>query len=335
MSSATGRYTNSPSGYNSGVNRKSPVPDPVMWADVSDERHADLATIGYTQESWDYEQLHKNDKPIVKSPARLKTPPRVRAPPPPPPPAPSGPDWTSGLPSLKDPSVLFLLGCLLAPILLALLAGTLTGSALFEYLVHPIPIVAGVLLFLYLYGVHQGLTTVPEADKLIAAWYLVNGFGFKSIMDTFAGSLQGWSLMTVQYNLLEARYLLPLGSQNAEGLESTPVHLTSLLEIIVMVPLCLIAYALIVRQPSSGYRYAVELATSTLQIAGVWYFYLPLILPTVSDSVTKLLMSDSRVDVYFRGVFGCIICPLIWVVVPSLRIYDVSNILQTRCSKMD
>jgi len=305
-----------------------------MWADISDERHADLATIGYDQPSWDYEQLQKFEKAKAKAepppPPRPKTPPRVRAPPPP-----AGPNWTSGLPNLRDPSVVFLLSCLLAPIFLALFAGTLTSAALFHYLVHPVPIVAGILLFVYLYCVHQGVTSVPEAEKLVAAWYLVNAFGFKSIMDTFAGSLQGWTLMTEQYNLLEARYLLALGSQNSEGLESTPVHLTSLLEILVMVPLCLCAYALIVRQPTSGYRYAAELVSSTFTIAGTWYFYLPLILPTISDSVTKLFTSDSAVDRYFRGVFGCVLCPLIWVVVPSMRIYYVSNILQSQCSKRD
>jgi len=34
----------------------------------------------------------------------------------------------------------------------------------------------------------------------------------------------------------------------------------------------------------------------------------------------QFFTSSDPVELYFRGVFGCVICPLIWIVVPLLRV---------------
>jgi len=135
-------------------------------------------------------------------------------------------------------------------------------------------------------------------------------------MDTFSGSLQAWSLMTLQYNALEGRYILPLSD-----FESNTVHLSSLLEILVQAPLCLWVYYLIVHQGNSALRYAVEFCLCTLQMAGTWYFYLPLLLTPSNKRLMAMLGTDDVIDFYFRGIFGSILCPAVWIVVPMLRIY--------------
>eukprot|EP00940_MAST-03C_sp_MAST-3C-sp2_P000498 g498.t1 len=218
---------------------------------------------------------------------------------------------------LSDPSVLFLAACVVAPLFLEMIDGTLTLSVLKAYLYCGVPVGACLVGVLMIFTQNAP----REAYTPCAMWYLVNGVGFKSAMDTFSGSLQSWSLMTKQYNALEARYAMPLSN-----FESLPVHLTSLLEISVMTPMCLWVFYLIVREPSSARRYVAESSLATLQMAGTWYFYMPLILTSSGDRAARFFHEDSGiVDFYFRGVFGTVICPLIWIIVPLLRLIYASS----------
>ena len=86
-----------------------------------------------------------------------------------------------------DPSFLFLASCLVAPLGLGAYEGTLTVARAQAFFLHPVPLVAALLCAVFLALTHRGKHAY---DEKIAMWYLVNGFGFKSVMDTCSGSLQ-------------------------------------------------------------------------------------------------------------------------------------------------
>eukprot|EP00658_Telonema_sp_P-2_P048967 TRINITY_DN37238_c0_g1_i2.p1 TRINITY_DN37238_c0_g1~~TRINITY_DN37238_c0_g1_i2.p1 ORF type:complete len:263 (+),score=65.30 TRINITY_DN37238_c0_g1_i2:197-985(+) len=206
----------------------------------------------------------------------------------------------SSWPSLADPSVLFLLACVLCPPLVELYEGTYSHEALLEYVLHPLPLLSLMVTALLLLWAHRGEPEVAAGERAVAAWYLVNGVGFKSIMDTMSGSMQAWSLMTKQYNALEPRYARPYYDDPS----AQPVHFCSLLEITVMTPLCLWLYVLIVRSPKSATRFCIEFCLATLQATGTWFFYMPNLLTSHSQDVLKFFSSNNFMDLYLRGVFG-------------------------------
>merc|ERR1712070_940110 len=116
--------------------------------------------------------------------------------------------------------------------------------------------------------------------------------------------------MTDQYSALEKRYAMHMDEQP----EAAAVHLCSLLEATIQAPLCIWLYVLIIRRGGSAARFAVEVSLATLQAAGTWFFYLPLIFTQSRQHVLSLFASEDFIlDVLFRGVFGSIICPLIWI----------------------
>lgn len=224
---------------------------------------------------------------------------------------------TNPMSILLDPSVLFLGSCLVAPLGVELMENNLTSDVVVEYVFHEIPLIAMSVLIVFLAFAHRkGAINLNCGERRVALWYLVNGVGFKSIMDTCSGSAQNWNLMTKQYNALESRYALPL-----ENAVSVPVHLTSLLEICVMTPLCFWVYYLIVREGNTWKRFAVEIVLATLQIVGTYYFYAPLVLTSAGDRARAFLSSNDPLDFYLRGVFGSVLCPLLWVVLPTVRIF--------------
>ena len=218
---------------------------------------------------------------------------------------------------LLDPSVLFLGSCLIAPLGVEFMENNLTSDVVVEYVFHEIPLIAMSVLIVFLAFAHRkGAINLSCGERRVALWYLVNGIGFKSIMDTFSGSAQSWNLMTKQYNALESRYSLPL-----ENAVSVPAHLTSLLELSVMTPMCFWVYYLIVREGNTAKRFAMEIVLATLQIVGTYYFYAPLVLTSAGDRARGFLISNDPLDFYLRGVFGSVLCPLLWVVLPTVRIY--------------
>ena len=179
----------------------------------------------------------------------------------------------------------------------------------------------GLLIMFIAIAHRKGASFKSCTDRRVALWYLVNGIGFKSVMDTFSGTAQSWDLMTKQYNALESRYALSFSDNPV----SVPVHLTSLLEISVMAPLCFWVYYLIVRDGRSSTRYVVELVLATLQIVGTYYFYAPLLFTSAGDRARGFLVSNNPLDFYLRGVFGSVICPLLWIIVPLIRIKSVTR----------
>eukprot|EP01065_Artemidia_motanka_P015669 TRINITY_DN1940_c0_g1_i2.p1 TRINITY_DN1940_c0_g1~~TRINITY_DN1940_c0_g1_i2.p1 ORF type:complete len:267 (+),score=117.84 TRINITY_DN1940_c0_g1_i2:78-803(+) len=220
---------------------------------------------------------------------------------------------------LLDPSWVFGLACVLTPPLMAC-------SPLIEfsqiaprgcdpaaYFVHPLPIVSAILCIAFAMYCQSGKTAkLNGSDTRAANWYLVNAFIFKSIMDTCSGTLQSWGMMTQQYNMLEPRYQYPVSRH-----ESIPVHLTSMLEMFVMVPLCLLTY----RAMHKGYgsRYVYEIVTAVLQMTGTYYFYLAGII-TQGDALVRMGTETNLFDRLFYFTFGNVFCPLLWLVYPCYRI---------------
>merc|ERR1712060_590176 len=97
--------------------------------------------------------------------------------------------------------------------------------------------------------------------------------------------------------------------------ESLPVHLTSALEMAVMVPLCLLTYAAYHRGWSS--RYVLETVTATLQATGTYYFYLAGII-TQGDKLYSMATETNWFDFTFYFCFANVFCPLLWLVVPFM-----------------
>lgn len=224
---------------------------------------------------------------------------------------------------LLDPSWMFGIACVVTPPLLAcspfIEYSDLSprGCDLPTYFSNPAFIVSTVLCILFVYVTQSDGKKISKADRRAAHWYVVNAFIFKSIMDTWSGTLQSWPMMTAQYNALEPRYIMPFSKP-----ESLPVHLTSILELTVMTPLCLATYWGLHRQ--TGWRYTIEAITATLQATGTYYFYLAGII-TQGDALKKMATESNAFDFLFYFIFANVFCPLLWIVVPILRIRTVTQ----------
>ncbi len=98
-----------------------------------------------------------------------------------------------------DPSVMFLSACLIAPLACEVLEndGALPSIDVFvNYVFHEVPLTALSILIMFLSFAHRkGARTLSDCERRVALWYLVNGIGFKSIMDTVSGSLQSWYVL--------------------------------------------------------------------------------------------------------------------------------------------
>lgn len=233
---------------------------------------------------------------------------------------------------LLDPSWIFGLACMLAPPLVSCTPLVSLSKlaprecAISRHFVHPIPIAGLLLCLTWSLYCQQGSVTLSSRDKRVANWYLVNGFVFKSMMDTFSGSLQAWPTMTAQYNLLEPRYQKPLSD-----FDSIPVHLSSLLEIAFQVPLCLLVYR--AYHQGSKHRYVLEIVLATLQAAGTFYFYLAGLI--TEPEKLGMFMNASMFDFVFYCCFGSIFCPLLWIVLPVLCIRSAAGDIARLCESKE
>merc|ERR1712216_644778 len=100
------------------LRRNSPVAKPVWWDQISAERQADLNTIGWDQQSWDYDQERRvapAPKPTPKPTPKPAPIPRAT------PPQPDSP-FVKGLKSVvMSPGGFFWAACLVTPPLLELI----------------------------------------------------------------------------------------------------------------------------------------------------------------------------------------------------------------------
>lgn len=176
---------------------------------------------------------------------------------------------------LRDPTVMFAVWVILAPIgLLAwennLSFSELVSQSLFGYLLAPTMLCSYAYLFLVVALTHSGgqVVQLNARDLRVARWFLMNGVYFNLFLDVVSGQFQANSLMTFQYNLIEPRYIF--GSFDVRG---QSVFWTSMCELFFQSPMCILCYYGYVRGKS--WRRALEIIVSVLHIAGVWWFYVP------------------------------------------------------------
>jgi len=189
------------------------------------------------------------------------------------------------------------------------------------YLYNPTFWGAYVYLFLVLLVTHLfGKTKVLSGQQQrIANWFLCNGVFYNCFLDVFAGQFQIGGLMTEQYNKLEPRYLYGLTNDLPAG---QTVFMTSMLELFIQGPLCLLTYWGFYHNAS--WRYVTGIIVSVLHICGTWYMYIPEILlnfPHVPAD-TKFRFSFDDI-IYFW--FGFCFCSLLWTIIPLTMIFKLSS----------
>lgn len=176
---------------------------------------------------------------------------------------------------LRDPTVVFTIWVVLAPIGLMVLEnehtfGQVVQQSLQGYLLAPTMLCSYAYLFLVVSLAHSGGRTVKLSprDQRVARWFLMNGVYYNLFLDVVSGQFQANSLMTYQYNLIEPRY--KFGPMDVRG---QSVFWTSMCEIFFQSPFCILAYYGYVR--GKAWRRCLEVIVSVLHIAGVWWFYVP------------------------------------------------------------
>lgn len=210
----------------------------------------------------------------------------------------------------KDPTVLFTIGILFMPILLA--EGI---STKFFYIFTPMLWISFLYLVMVLYTVHGNYDEVKlsNRDHRVALWFLMNGVYFNLFFDVVSGQLQLFGEMSVQYNLIEPKYKFGLYQEAGQS-----VFMTSMCELFLQSPLCLITYY--AYHKGKVYKPLLEIIMACLHIAGVWWFYLPEIFNgfPYSGGWPKSLGECFTFHRFLYLWSAYFIFPAIWVVVPFL-----------------
>ena len=177
---------------------------------------------------------------------------------------------------------------------------------------------------------------------LIAHWYLMTGIFFHILLDGLSGLLQINGLMSQQYARLDKRYVLPF---QHEGLV---VHLVSILEMLIMAPLCLSIYigyyqysnksAMNKQDKKKGllWVHSLEIIVSCLQLIGVFFYNGQELIHIVRDDGLQMFDVDYNLqftlDYIFYFWFGTVFCQLIWIIVPIYQIKrahkDIKSIIK-------
>jgi len=166
----------------------------------------------------------------------------------------------------------------------------------------------GLITIVYTFRDNKVLSLSTE-DSHIAAWYLINGFFFNSMMDVFAGQFAAWTTMTPRYHELEPRYAMG-------GYTGAVVFLTSLQELLLQTPCGLALFYAYWR--GSNWRLGVEVIFNCYSVAGVWYFYLSeawLGFPTVHAPITNGSFDTSKAftfEMIYKFWIGFVFFPALW-----------------------
>jgi len=173
--------------------------------------------------------------------------------------------------ALKDPSVLFALLVVKMPLALHAIEkglSTFVQDAA-NYLLSPTMIASYIYFYMVVTVCNQGNPVKLSArDQRAAYWYLMNGVYFTLFFDVFAGQFQVNGLLTSQYNILEPRY--KFGPIDLRG---QSVFWTSMSEICFQSPFAILVYY--AYKQGKAWRRPLEIIFSLIQIAGVWWFYVP------------------------------------------------------------
>ena len=185
-------------------------------------------------------------------------------------------------------------------------------------------------------------------QSLITRWYLLNGLIIHFMMDGISGNYNLFPMMHESYLKLDERFVYPL---SASGVIAT---LTMHLELLTMVPLCLIVYygyrchalASIKINKTENFAiypswvYCLEIIIAILQIVGTWFYagaeILHIVFGTGLESVPvdwKLEFSKDHIIFFW---FAFVAIPPVWVFVPLYMIKRaIGDLDQCRNVKID
>lgn len=220
---------------------------------------------------------------------------------------------------ILSPAGIFMLGCLAFPIILEQIVPI--GEPLGLSYIFAWPVIlwgsVGVFVVVYTFSDPGRVVELKATDTMVAAWYLINGCFFNSMMDVFAGQFQSWQTMTQRYNELEPRYAF------AGRYDGVTVLLTSCQELLIQTPCGLALYFAYHR--GCSWRLPLEMVFNMWSVVGVWYFYgseVALGFPHVHAPFTKDgsfdFASACTFDMIYKFWLGFVIFPLIWSVVGVL-----------------
>jgi hypothetical protein len=164
----------------------------------------------------------------------------------------------------KDPTVLFTFLVMIIP---SIFCPDLIS--VIRYLTTPMLVLALIFMFLVLKVTAQGkCVELNDRDRRVAFWFLMNGVFYNLFLDVVSGQFQMMDEMSRQYLKVDPRYAI--GHLKVEG---QSVFWTSMCEIFFQSPFCLLCFYGYHR--NRPWRRPLEIIVSILQVAGVWWFYLP------------------------------------------------------------
>lgn len=239
---------------------------------------------------------------------------------------------------LTDPSVLFALSVIVAPLGLVNYPQPQIDASK-QYLMNP-AIIGCTALWLII----EILFSIKSKKSVIAHWYLINGIFFHLLLDPLSGLFQMTDLMSIQYGKLDERYIKPFDN---EGLI---VNLVSLLELVLMAPICLYIYygyyKYFGRKNKKNVTntntkrgilliYSLEIIVSTLQLVGTFFYDGQELIHIIRGDGKEVVDIDYNLTFTFHYIFyfwfGVVIAQLPWIFVPiymiKRSIKDIKSII--------
>jgi hypothetical protein len=168
-----------------------------------------------------------------------------------------------------DPTVLYLAAAFLAPAFGGF-PRPLSAAETLACFTHPIHLRGGALVLAAFLAVKRGGPTVrlPLADRARARWYLLNGVHIHLILDVLVGTYHYLPPFAATYCFFDSRYCDVAASDYA-----TALHTVSLLEVLVMFPLCVALYGMYHR--GSAARDVTEVVVCCFQFIGTVFYFVP------------------------------------------------------------
>jgi hypothetical protein len=218
-----------------------------------------------------------------------------------------------------DPTVLYIVACLIAP------AVELRGAAMTAYWTHPLFIGGAVALVATVALAAWGNRAAPlsAGQRRLARWYLLNGVVIHVMLDGLVGIYQVNAPFAKQYAIIDKRFADTTTDAGAA------VHVLSLVELLVMGPMCLLLYVLYQRRHAA--RDVTEVALCTMQFLGTVVYVGAELARKTYDSfqVDWELSFTPHYLVYFWSVmfFTALyfVLPLYFGVAAALRIVKVQT----------
>jgi len=167
-----------------------------------------------------------------------------------------------------------------------------------------------VYLFIVLIVTHLcgNRVTLTSKEQRVANWFLMNGVFYNTFLDVFAGQFQMSGLLTTEYNIIEPRYKMGLYHDAGQV-----VFMTSMIELLIQAPLCIVTYWGYYHNAS--WRYVTGVIVSVLHFSGVWWMYIPEALRNFPHIPADRIFRFSFTDIVYYW-FAFWFCGLLWTIIP-------------------